>query len=133
MSFWQFSMWLTPKYNVKKVHSWYIFFFLILKLIWVILPSHSKCNCCYFFPVNKNFWNFSRILFGIVRIHVINLRASKNLPNMLKITQNLRLYIKFWDILRIFAKFFFALKFKIWVVTYPNEMHDNFLEVLFRG
>ena len=49
-----------------------------------------------------------------------------------KMGQNLNLPY-FRIISNIFAKLIFALKFNIWVLTQPNNMHKNFDKVIITG
>ena len=86
-----------------------------------------------FYPVIRTLWNFLCILFGCCSTQILNFNAKNNFVNMLKIVRKSgcdAIFGYFQTIIYIFAKLFFALKFKIWVLQHPNNMHKNFHKVL---
>ena len=63
-------------------------------------------------------------------------KQSKIIILMLKIIRKSGLTHFFGDfptIFNIFAKLIFALKFNIWVLTHPNNLHTNFYKVIITG
>ena len=88
----------------------------------------ENCNieiAVILYSVDETFWNFLFILFGCVCTQIWNLRCQRKFWNIFKISRNLGSNPKFWNIKDIFAKFPLVLKLKIWVLTHPNNMHEN--------
>ena len=86
-----------------------------------------------FYPVIRTLWNFLCILFGSCSTQILNFNAKIFFVNMLKIVRKSGfdpIFGYFRTIFYIFAKLFFALKFKIWVLQHPNNMHKNFHRIL---
>ena len=89
-----------------------------------------------FYPVIRTLWNFLCILFGSCSTQILNFNAKKFFLDMLKIVRKSGfdpIVAYFRTIIYISKKKFFALKFKIWVLQLPNNMHKKFHKDLFTG
>ena len=89
-----------------------------------------------FYPVIRTLWKFLCILFGCCSTQILNFNAKNFFSKMLKIVRKSGfdpIFGDFRTIFNIFEKKIFALKFKIWVLQQPNNMHKNFHKVLIAG
>ena len=90
---------------------------------------HSKNNyniliVVTFYPVNQTFWKFSCILFGFVSTQTLNLSTNKKIKNVHNIPK-FRGNPCFSNILNIFEIILFPLKFKIWMLTNPDNLEGK--------
>ena len=89
-----------------------------------------------FYPVIRTLWNFLCILFGSCSTQILNFNAKIFFSKMLEIVRKSGfdpIFGDFRTIFNIFEKKKFALKFKIWVLQQPNNMHKNFHWFLIAG
>ena len=91
------------------------------------------CNCCHFLPCRKNVLKFFVHIIWVLKHSDFQFEHKQIFFNNLKNFQKTRLNPNFRIFFYILKKNLFALKFKVWVLTNPNNMQNKFQKVFFTG
>ena len=114
----------SPTFKLPHCRSTYGRFFSATTFLCCRMYFADFAITVIFYPVIKSLF-YLCILFGCSSTQIWNLRAKINFINMLK---NAHL-----DNFEHFCKIKIALKFDIWVLQRPNNMHKKFHKVFITG